>query len=231
MKKNYWRVLNVDTTTADIHIYGVIGAWERNAAEFVQELKAIGRKDLNVHINSPGGEVTEGLAMYNALKNHRGTVNVYVDAYAVSAASFVAMAGDKVTMAPQSELMMHDAMGEVRGNAEEVRRLLDVLERTSDQIADIYAGKTGGEPKFWRKAMKRESWYNAREAVAAGLADGIGRSNASENETNEWDFTVYNYAGRIAAPPPVERPLELPDVNFAEMFRDAMSGAVREVWG
>lgn len=221
------RITNsADSKRAEVYIYGIIGAWEVSASNFVKELKDIGRKDIDLFINSPGGEVFDGLAIYNALKNHRGAVNVYVDGYAVSAASFIAMAGDRIIMAPQSEMMIHDAMGAFQGNAEECRKMLDLLERTSDQIAAIYAEKTDGETKFWRKAMRRESWYNAEESVTAGLADEIGRSNGDRKTENSWNFNIYNYAGRTAAPAPIEVPkLEVSTVidEFNELARKAIA--------
>lgn len=225
--KGFARVVNVDDSRSEVSIYGMIGQWDISASDFVQELNALGSRSIDVHINSAGGEVFEALAIYNALKNHRAAVNVYIDGYAASAASFVAMAGDEVVIAPNGELMMHDAMGSCAGNAEEFRKMLDLLERTSENISTIYAEKAGQDPKFWRKAMRRESWYNAKEAVSAGLADRIGRSSDTLPENVvQHDFAIYNYAGRTAAPDPLQVPIH--KFNIGDLIREALNDAAKE---
>lgn len=231
MTKGYARITNADSKAAEVHLFGMIGAWDITSADFVKQLKDIGRKDINLHINSPGGSVIDGMGIYDALKNHKGAVRTYV-VNAVSAASFVAMAGEEVVIAPQGEMMVHDAMSfpDSALNPEECRKLLDLLERMSDKISGIYAERNGSEAKNWRKAMKRETWYNAQEAVAAGLADRIGRSNDPiDDPTDRWEYTIYNYAGRQQAPEPITPKIELPDIGA--ILRDAMNQAIREVVG
>lgn len=232
MSKGFASIVNRDDRNTEVSIYGMIGQWDISAANFVQELKSLGNRTVDVHINSSGGEVFEAMAIYNALKSHKGQVNVYVDGYAVSAASFVAMAGDQIIMAPQSEMMMHDAIGGCTGNAEQFRQMLDLLERTSDNIAAIYAERAGEDSKFWRKAMRRESWYNAAEAVSAGLADTIGRAgDTSPENVIQHDFAIYNYAGRIAAPEPLRRETSASNrLDLGALIREAAKEATKETW-
>lgn len=227
----YARIVNVDTSRAEVHLYGMIGQWDITAADFAKQLKDIGRKDIDLHINSPGGSVFEATAIYEALKNHRGSIRSWIDGYAVSAASYVAMAGDEVIISPTGEMMVHDAMAIPDGpiNPESCRNMLDILERTSDKIAGIYAEKTEQDPKVWRRAMRRESWYNAEDAVKSGLADRIGRSNDEPVSNHKWNFAIYNYAGRQQAPEPITTKLVVPDVGA--LLREAMNDAVREVFG
>ena len=198
--------------TAAVHIYGDIGSWGITAASFVDELKAVDASEINLYINSPGGEVFDGLAIHNALRSHRAKVMVQVDSLAASIASVIAMAGDRIVMSPHSQMMIHDAQGVSAGSPEELREYADFLDRQSDNIAAVYAERAGGTKLQWRKRMQAETWYFADEAVEAGLADEVGQlpradSGAPEDDramAAAWDLQVYNYAhaSREAAPPP-----------------------------
>lgn len=195
---------------AEVYLYDEIGMWGVTAGMLVAELGGIDADEIDLHLNSPGGEVWDGIAIYNALINHRAAVTVYVDGIAASAASVVAMAGDRVVMARGSQLMIHDAWGLCVGNAAEMRRMGDDLDRESNNIAGIYADRAGGTARQWRKAMEAESWYTADEAVTAGLADEVAtkpqrRDGADVDDDmveNRWDLSIFAYAGREKAPGP-----------------------------
>lgn len=161
--------------TAAIYIYEEIGYWGVEAADFVRDLQSVAGLNLEVHINSPGGDVFDGLAIFNALKQHaeRAQVTVRIDGLAASAASFIAQAGDIVKISRNAQMMIHDASGMCWGNATDMQTMADLLNKCSDNIADIYAVKAGGTVEAWRAAMKAETWYTGLEAVAAGLADEI----------------------------------------------------------
>lgn len=166
---------------AEIYIYDEIGGWGIMAADFVRELQAVQASVITLRLSSPGGEVFEALAITNSLRQHAATVNVVIEGLAASAATVIAMAGDSITIAPGAMMMIHDAMGVAVGNAAEVRALADLLEKTSQNIADIYAERAGGTADGWRTAMLAETWYNADEAVTAGLADSV--LNTTEKTT------------------------------------------------
>lgn len=148
-----------------------IGYWGTTAQDFVDELLAIDSATIELHVNSPGGDVFDGLAIMNALADHPATVNVVVDGMAASAASYIAMAGDSVKMNRGSQLMIHDALGFCVGNAADMEEMKVLLDRISDTIAGIYADRAGGKADDWRELMRAETWYSATEAVDAGLAD------------------------------------------------------------
>jgi ATP-dependent Clp endopeptidase proteolytic subunit ClpP len=148
------------------------------AVDFVAELATI-NGDLEVHINSPGGDVFDGLAIYNALAQRPGNVTTIVDGLAASAASFIAMAGKARLMCPGAMMMIHDAAGMCMGNASDMRELADLLDKVSDNIAAIYAAHAT-QPTDWRAAMKAETWYTADEAVAAGLAHKLAPRPAED---------------------------------------------------
>lgn len=162
----------------EVWIYGTIGdPWGDgsgvSAATFAQELSALEVDRLKVRLNSPGGDVSEGVAIFNALEQHPASVEIVVEGQAASAASFIAMAGDKVVMAKSSRLMIHDAWGFCMGPASDMREAADMLDGFSNDIAALYVQKAGGTVEDWRALMAKDTWFSAEEAVEAGLADEI----------------------------------------------------------
>lgn len=207
---------------AEIYIYDEIGYWGITAANFVAELTAVTSDRITVHLNTPGGEVFDGLAIYGALKQHQANVTVHVDSLAASIGSVIAMAGDRIIMARNATMMIHDGHGLCAGNATDMRELADLLDKTSDNIASVYTDRAGGTVKDWRKKMKAETWYNADEAVKAGLADEVAAVDGSPS--NSWDLSIFNYTGRDTAPDPeIPKPVLPWD---PDVFRSAMKGAM-----
>lgn len=196
-----------DDTTAVLRLYDPIdswgGDWGVSAKEFAAALDEIPDtvNEIRLHINSPGGEVFEGLAILNALRSHAARVVAVVDGIAASAASVIAVGADELVMAKNSELMIHDAWGLVVGNAQDMRDMAEKLDHFSNNIASIYAEKTGGTTEDWRAAMVGEAWYSADEAVEAGLADRVDTKKTADAK-NKFDLTIFTYAGRDAAPAP-----------------------------
>ncbi|HET6286343.1 MAG TPA: head maturation protease, ClpP-related [Amycolatopsis sp.] len=189
-------------TTVKVWIYAEIGDWGVTAQEFVPALQAITADVIEVHLNSPGGDVFDGVAIYNALRQHAARIVVHIDGLAASAASFIAQAGDHVYIARNAQMMIHEASGICFGNAGDMTAMAEVLERCSNSIADIYSQKAGSTVASWRKAMKVETWYDSKEAVAAGLADEVEVIEA-DRAANEFDLSVFAYSGRANAPLPV----------------------------
>lgn len=204
----WYRIQNAadsDDGPAEVFIYDFIDSWMGVSAEsFVKDLAAIDKGEITVRINSPGGDVWDGLAIMNAIRNHKAKVTAVVDGIAASAASFIAMAGDEVVIRRNAEMMIHDASGLVLGNASDMHDMAKLLDKESDNIASIYADRTGGEVKDWRKAMRAETWYSDQEAVDAGLADRIEAPEPAESGSkNRFDLSIFNYAGRSRAPAPI----------------------------
>lgn len=178
------------------------GYWGISAKEFADTLDGLEDdvEEIRLHINSPGGEVFEGIAILNQLRNHKARVVAVVDGLAASAASFIATGADEVVMGRNTELMIHDAWGICIGNAADMRDLAGRLDHLSANIAGIYAAKSGGTVDDWRAAMLAETWYSADEAVEAGLADRVEGDN--DQPKDKFDLSTFNYAGRSEAPPP-----------------------------
>jgi ATP-dependent protease ClpP protease subunit len=188
--------------TTEVYILDEIGYWGTDASEFSRLLLEIDTPKIDLHLNSPGGEFYDGVTIYNAIKAHSADVTVYVDGMAASAASFIAQAGNKIIMNEGSMMMIHDAAGITFGPAVEHHKNGDVLDKVSNIVAGLYAARAGGTTETWRAFMLEETWYNAEEAVDAGLADEVG--GESSKPTNKWDLTIFNYAGRDKAPAPEE---------------------------
>jgi ATP-dependent protease ClpP protease subunit len=171
--KAWYQVRNAQDRTV-INIYDEIGDFfGLSAGEFVTDLQAINTPTIELHINSPGGIVFDGIAIYNALRQHPANVHVIVDSIAASIASVIAMAGDRIEMAHGSQMMIHDAHGACIGNAADMTEMAALLAKQSDNIANIYANRAGGEVADWRQRMTDTTFYLAQEAVDAGLADGV----------------------------------------------------------
>lgn len=202
-RTDWYRITNlVESASARVYIYDEIGYWGVTAQDFARDIVALDVDSIELHINSPGGEVFDGIAIYEVLRQHKAKVTTYVDSLAASAASFIAMAGDEVIMAPNATMMIHDGIGLAIGNAATMRETAELLDRVSDNIASIYAERAGGDVESWRTAMRAETWYSASEAVAAGLAQRVGRET-EDTTSNRWDLSIFNYAGRSSAPAPV----------------------------
>ncbi|HEY9315796.1 head maturation protease, ClpP-related [Williamsia sp.] len=206
--RSWYEFRNEGDGPTELFIYDVIDEWFGVSAEMLaRDLAALDTTEITVRINSPGGNVFEGIAILNALRGHKAKITTVIDGLAASAASFIAMAGDEIVMGRNSEMMIHDASGICIGNAKEMADMTTNLERVSANIASIYAERTGGTEDEWRAAMLAETWYSADEAVAAGLADRVAEQDKDTKAKNAFDLSIFNYAGRQAAPtPPVPGP-------------------------
>lgn len=186
----WYRIGAVDgeTSRTKVYLYGEIGGWWDgiDANQFVRDLDAIGNAGIDLHINSGGGSVFDGIAIYAALKNHPSDVTTVVDSIAASAASFIAMAGDTIKIEKPGRMMIHDAQGLALGNAGDLRTMADLLDELSGTIAEIYADRAGGTAQSWRDAMLTDNglgrWYTATQAVDAGLADEVVGAGTTEQD-------------------------------------------------
>ena len=183
---NYFQ-MKATNNVAQIDIFGDIVSekWfdeETSATSFRDALKELGDvSTINLSINSGGGSVFDGIAIYNMLKSHKATVNVYVEGLAASIASVIAMSGDTITMRSGSMMMVHMPWTLSQGNAEEMRKTADTLEKTGDSIVDIYSERTGISSDDIRNIMNDETWLSAEEAVEQGWATKLDKKEAVMN--------------------------------------------------
>jgi len=154
-----------------IYIYDQIGGSGIQAIDIISELD--GQEEVDVHINSGGGSVSQGIAIYNSLKQHPGTINVYIDGLAASIASVIALAGDTVTMAEGSLLMVHLPWTQIAGNAEDLRKEAEVLDQHKETLIDIYASNSPLGREEIEAMLSEETWLTAEEAHELGLITTI----------------------------------------------------------
>lgn len=230
-----WFNIASSGSSGSISIYDDIGFFGISAQDFIRELNALKVDDLEVRISSYGGEVFDGIAILNALRAHPANITVVVDSLAASIASVIAQAGDKRIIMPNATMMIHEAAGIGTGNAQDMRDTADVLDRMSDNIASVYAQRSGKPVEEWRDAMRAETWYGADEAVAAGLMDEVGELPGKTPSGQEspsapvavddlsWYRTVFAYADRNSAPGPHS--------NTSQFDPEEIRAALREAFG
>lgn len=202
-----WRIENAAAEAegpAEMYIYDEIdgsGWWGISARDVIEALMQITAPSITLHLNSPGGDVFDAYAIYNALRNHPATVDVIVDGLAASAASYIMLAGDTIEMEPNASVMIHDAITFTYGNEADHAQSGALLGKQSGIVAQIYAERAGGTAEEWRAAMKAETWYTAEEAVAAGLADSVrSQARADAMQDNAGATKVYGDAARLTLP-------------------------------
>ncbi|HHY1719493.1 TPA: head maturation protease, ClpP-related, partial [Escherichia coli] len=172
--KSWFRMQAGGQGEADIYIYDEIGFWGVTAKQFVSDMNALGDiTHINLHINSPGGDVFEGIAIFNALKNHGAAITVYVDGVAASMASLIAMAGDTVIMPENAFMMIHKPWGISGGDAEKMRTYAERLDKLESVMVPVYAQKTGKTTDEIAAMLADETWMSGAECLAHGFADQV----------------------------------------------------------
>lgn len=161
--------------TAELWLYGYIGGWGGiSAKQVADDLKAIGKVDvINVRMNSFGGEVFEGFAIYNQLKRNTATIEIDIDGAACSIASIISCSGDTVRMARNAMFMIHDPAGGAWGTAKDLRDTADLLDQVREQLVETYVKKTGLEASVVSDYMTAETWFKAPEAAELGFVDAV----------------------------------------------------------
>jgi ATP-dependent Clp protease, protease subunit len=162
--------------SAEIWLYGVVGDdWGGiTDKQFVKNLNDLGKVDeINLRINSEGGSVMDGYAIYNALVRHPAQINVDIDAFAGSIASIIAMSGDRIAMASNAMMMIHDPTAGVWGDSNDMRRMADILDGIRGKLVDTYVARTKNSSDDVSKWMTDETWLSAEQAVTYGFADSI----------------------------------------------------------
>lgn len=178
---------------------GFLGFGGVSASDVAAQLQGV-QGALDVHINSYGGDVFDGLAIREAIRNHAGPVTTVVDGIAASIASVIAQAGAVRVMAPGSMMMIHDAWGYPdEPNEEGLLKMAATLGKISDNLAAVYADRAGGSQQQWRARMQAETWYTADEAVQAGLADKVAGDAAKMPDGLDVTELAAHAPARIAA--------------------------------
>lgn len=177
-KSNSWfRMQASADNEADIYIYDEIGYWGVTARQFVNDLKALGDiTHINLHINSPGGDVFDGIAIFNSLKHHGAAITVHIDGLAASMASVIAMVGNPVIMPENTMMMIHKPWGFAGGDADDMRDYADLLDKVESVLIPAYAEKTGKTTDEIAAMLDDETWMDGKECLAHGFADQVTTS-------------------------------------------------------
>ena len=201
---------NNETT---VTLYDEIGAFGAGSKEFLADLGKLSGQHIHLRINSPGGSVIEGTAIYNALRRHEGGLTVHIDAMAASMASVIAMAGSPVYIADNALLMIHNPWTVSMGDSDQLRKEADLLDKLKSTLVNAYTRKTGIEQDQVAEMMNAETWLDAVEAVALGFADAIeeGVAAAATATPEMLRARFDNFAKGMTEPAVTETP-EQPEV-------------------
>lgn len=187
--KSWYQIQNKANNRLKISLHDEIGMFGVSAAQFLQEINVQQGVDfIDLDIHSPGGNMLDGIAIYNGLKAHPANINTHVTGIAASAASTVLMAGDVVSMPEDAFIMIHNPSGFVGGESDDMREVADVLDKFKRSAINIYAKKTGKSPEEVSQVMQRNTstWFSAEEALEFGLVDKISPAIGISNKAAQF---------------------------------------------
>lgn len=174
LNQSWYSIQAKANNQAEVWLYDEIGGWGVTARQFAQDIKELGDiKHIDVRIHSPGGDVFEGMAIYNLLKNHPAVVHAHIDGLAASMASVIAMAADVIHMPENAMMMIHKPWGIQGGDADDMRQYADLLDKVEGSLTSAYVKKSGKSEDEIKALLKSETWYTGAEAVEAGFADQL----------------------------------------------------------
>lgn len=177
-----WYNLKATDTKATISIFDAIGEYGVSAKNFLNDLRAVKASDVDVEINSPGGDVFAGIAIYNGMRQSGKKINVKIMGVAASAASLIAMAGDTIDMPENTFMMVHNPWSFAMGSAEDMRDTADMLDKIGSSLVATYAKRTGKSDEEIKALLDAETWMTAQEAVEAGFATTVSDAIAAKAE-------------------------------------------------
>lgn len=191
--------LKVKDDKAELYIYGDIASdgykWsdtDVSASDIINELQGVAAKNIDVYINSYGGEVAQGIAIYNALKRHKAKVTTYVDGFACSIASVIAMAGDTRKMYSNSLLMVHNAWTVAQGNAEELEKAAEDLKVINEATKQAYLNVVNISEEELKKMLDAETWITAEKAVEMGFATEVVAEKKADKASASAQKAIFN---------------------------------------
>jgi len=219
--KSWFKFENkADEDSTTVCIYDEISAWGITAKDFIAELDGVKTRSITLKINSPGGNVFDGITIHNALKSHSATVNVLVEGLAASIASIIAMSGDEIRMAKNSFMMIHRASSIEWGNEEAMTKMAETLRKIDNTMLETYQARTGGKTEDIKQIMAGETWLTADECLEKGFCDVVGDSTEVKAR---FDLSKFSHVPQAVAAmnisageevPPTEREVE-------QILRDA----------
>ena len=174
MRQSWYEIKAQVENEVEVIIYDEIGFFGITAKDFIEDFQKIDKDaTINLRINSPGGDVFDGLAIHNILQRHPAAINVTIDGIAASIASVIAMVGDEIVMPENTFMMIHDPFGFAFGNSEDMRDLAEILDKIKSALVSSYVAKSHLDPEKVSELMSDETWLTAKEAKDLGLADEV----------------------------------------------------------
>ena len=214
--KGSYRIENKTDKEATIYIYDEIGWFGVEASVFAKDMEALEAETIHIRMNTPGGNVFDGTAMANIIKQHKSHTIIHIDGLAASIGSIIALAGDETYMAENAFFMFHEAWTITIGNADNLREDAKLLDKIDGVLANTYAQKTGKEEKDIKKLMRAETWLTADEALEMGMIDGI------EKATDEKAKTIFDLSVFANVPDQLKGEKQIPTARDLErILRDA----------
>ncbi|MGI2021717.1 ClpP-like prohead protease/major capsid protein fusion protein [Shewanella glacialipiscicola] len=222
---NSWYSLKAQNGNAELMIYDEIGGWGISAKQFARDLQALGKVGtITARIHSPGGDVFEGMAIYNMIKGHPAHKVCYIDGLAASMASVIAMAFDEIIIPENAMMMIHKPWGGTLGDADDMRKYADLLDKVEGNLVGAYQQKTGLPEDELHALLAAETWLTGREAVEKGFANTLTdplQMAASLNSKRLKDFTnmpehlknLFAPKGNIPSPAPQPAPAPAPVIS------------------
>ena len=177
-----YRVENKASDEATVYIYDEISYWGVDANQFAKDFTDIKAKTIHLRVNSPGGSVFDGLAIFNTIQQHKSTVIAHIDGLAASIASVLVLAADEVQMAKNAFYMIHQPWSMVIGTSEDMRKEADLIDKVDGSIIQTYVDKTGKKESEIVDMMNEETWLTAEEALEMGFADSIFEDKKEETK-------------------------------------------------
>lgn len=227
-------VAKAESNDVEIFLYDAIVSSEIEAEywggvapeSFVKAVYGVDKAaTIHLRINSPGGSVFAARSMEQALRDHKGKVVVHIDGLAASAATFIAMAGDEIIMSKGAMFMIHKAWTGMWGNAEDLRKEADLLDKIDGTLAETYADKTGKDIAAITEWMAAETWFTAQEALDAGFATSIAEAEA---KALAWDLSAYENAPKAERQPaPEPDPTPEPEPTASDDHRERQQQRLR----
>lgn len=205
---------------ATIYIYDEISWLGVQAEQFVKDLAALTAPTIHLRVNSPGGSVFDGTAIYNAVKQHKSRVIAHVDGLAASIASVIIMAADEIRMAENAFLMIHDPWSIVMGSAQDMRDEADLLDKVTGTIVRTYTDRSGKDEEAIRDLMAAETWFTAQEALDHGFIHRIEEERDAKAQAILFDLSAFAHVpdalkGQKAAPTVTDAEKALRDAGFS----------------
>ena len=218
----YYSLVVENEKKADLYIFGDITSWEWldsdvSANKIVNEISDLDVDEIIVHINSYGGEVAEGLAIYNTLKNHKAKITTVCDGFACSIASVIFMAGDVRIMSNSSMLMIHNAWTYAQGNAEELRKTAEDLDKISSMSVNAYLEHVNIEEEELKALLDAETWLTPTESLDMGFATEIKNENNSKHANQSAKKLIIDKIK--LANKPIEKIEPEKEEDFLEFFK------------